>query len=672
MVLRHHYFTPATPGNPSSDTELTASLRLGTLAGLVAEASLLAVGSCGVEVDDTAAALDLVKHKTWYALQDAAPAGGAIAGTVSKTSGSKSVTGSGTAFTDLVAGQELTIPGGGGDDVVQVALVTSDTALTVTVAPTHTASGQTATLASRQRVWEGYTGDQTVSRGEEVHGSARHWSVDLADVNSLPGFRVIQSGDGSYDANHANRPAEGADDRLHWLLSVDYLTDTLWDEGLVNWAALALVSLDAADYTGQRPSDVLNEIMQASRLECFVRLHEATNHVELFLAWDYSPAGPGGRTLDAHTPGGAMRVSNVAAEVDASDPANQTTFAPEWPDATLQRGGDILAGVYGRDSAGHESYQTTAQTSYDFGWRDGVAQVPSAIKTQAKLDAYCQSVRDDSAEQTLVLRFRLLVRAAQLTCLQAGERFQAHLTHLPGLDTGFRWCRAIRVTISDAPGETQEAYLLDVEATPLPLPLTCSAAAAAAVPAHITDQASSTSPYSLSVTPSGGSSMVIAGFLAGGTGMSLSGVAEVNSVADTGHETAAIGWGVSSSPVTVSASYTNTGSIQAAAMAAIRTLATAPLQVKSVGWSWSPTATLDDPPTAGNLLVGVVVNSQNATPATLTIPGWARIAEGQANGVHPFGGNCVSIFARCSAGSDGTLNTGTSTYSLITLMEWPM
>lgn len=68
-----------------------------------------------------------------------------LTGTVSKTNGSTTVTGSSTLFTsELSVGQVITIPGGGATDRLVVASIASNTSLTVMTAPTHTASGQTA------------------------------------------------------------------------------------------------------------------------------------------------------------------------------------------------------------------------------------------------------------------------------------------------------------------------------------------------------------------------------------------------------------------------------------------------------------------------------------------------------------------------------------------------
>jgi hypothetical protein len=66
-----------------------------------------------------------------------------LTGTVSKSSGSVTITGSGTKFLEeLDIGNLISIAGGGGTDVLTVATIASNTSLTVKTAPTHSASGQ--------------------------------------------------------------------------------------------------------------------------------------------------------------------------------------------------------------------------------------------------------------------------------------------------------------------------------------------------------------------------------------------------------------------------------------------------------------------------------------------------------------------------------------------------
>lgn len=83
-----------------------------------------------------------------------------LTGTVSKTATNATITGSGTSFTtELSVNQVFDIPGGGGNDRVVVASIASNTSLTVVTAPTHTASGQTATrVNSTIAIPSGYAG----------------------------------------------------------------------------------------------------------------------------------------------------------------------------------------------------------------------------------------------------------------------------------------------------------------------------------------------------------------------------------------------------------------------------------------------------------------------------------------------------------------------------------
>lgn len=68
-----------------------------------------------------------------------------LTGTVSKTNGNATITGSSTLFTsELSVNQVISIPGGGVTDWVVVSAIASDTSMTVVNAPLHTASGQTA------------------------------------------------------------------------------------------------------------------------------------------------------------------------------------------------------------------------------------------------------------------------------------------------------------------------------------------------------------------------------------------------------------------------------------------------------------------------------------------------------------------------------------------------
>jgi hypothetical protein len=75
-----------------------------------------------------------------------------LTGTVSKA-GTTALTGAGTAFlSELVVGEVVRVPGTANEDRV-IATITSDTAATVSVAFTNTASGQTAQRVTQRQIF---------------------------------------------------------------------------------------------------------------------------------------------------------------------------------------------------------------------------------------------------------------------------------------------------------------------------------------------------------------------------------------------------------------------------------------------------------------------------------------------------------------------------------------
>lgn len=78
----------------------------------------------------------------------------ALTGTVQKTAASGAVVGTGTHFTTEVAiGEQITIPGGGGNDVCYVLSITDDTHMTIVPNAGFSAAGQVATLDERGRFY---------------------------------------------------------------------------------------------------------------------------------------------------------------------------------------------------------------------------------------------------------------------------------------------------------------------------------------------------------------------------------------------------------------------------------------------------------------------------------------------------------------------------------------
>jgi hypothetical protein len=106
-----------------------------------------------------------------------------LTGTVSKN-GTTTVTGSSTTFlSQLIAGDVIRIPGGGGTEDRTIAAIASDTSLTVTAAFTNTAATQVGQrVAHRQVVQLGVAGVGTVTR---VTAAAADTSLLAADAGRI-------------------------------------------------------------------------------------------------------------------------------------------------------------------------------------------------------------------------------------------------------------------------------------------------------------------------------------------------------------------------------------------------------------------------------------------------------------------------------------------------------
>lgn len=388
------YFSPTTPGNPSWSEDLSDNVRLGTEDGFVAEAEGAAVGVSNLVLDDPDGTL-----------------------------------------------------GHAGDAIEGLKQLYVD---------------ELAASAGDQRLWTGYTGRRTYRRGSAerpslILGAAREIDVELVDVNSFLSFRVFLPT--SIDATSSfDRPAETDVERIAALFTVDFLSDTLYDLGLV--ASTGGLAMDACNYEGQRPADVINDCMQASGRNAFVKYNESANKYELFYDFDYSPV------YDS-----SLRLTNILSEVD-----NSTTFAVE-SDWELERDPTrICSGILGRGKDGLTSYRKESDvgltTSYIHGWRDMVADFPN-VSTLGKLNARLDRMLRDNAEDAERLTGTVLLPASAVTGIKQGQRILVHLSHLPGMEGDFRWCRIVHLTDIQRQA-TAEFYEVRIEAVPLPGVTACA------------------------------------------------------------------------------------------------------------------------------------------------------------------------------------------------------
>ena len=334
------------------------------------------------------------------------------------------------------------MPGGTATEYFIVTAIASDTSLTVAAVALYTASGQTATRASNQRVWTGYVADRKYYRPQGtslITGPARLIDATLVDLNTFLSFRLYQTG-------VFKRPAETDIVRVQAMLATSFLSTTLFDLGFV--ATASGVAMDAVDYTGQRPNDVLNDCAQASGRNFFVYYNEAQGKYGLWYDFDYS-------ANYATT----MRLSNVLADVD-----NALTFAPKL-DAVLTRDPSrVISGVLMPFSGG-SVYSSRIATSYVYGYRDGSA--PSVnVKTAAKATARATRYLNDNATEDDRIVVTVQVPAAHVNDWREGQLGYVKFSHLPGYEA-FKQVRAVNRQV--AQDELTDAlYNIRYEFSPIP------------------------------------------------------------------------------------------------------------------------------------------------------------------------------------------------------------
>jgi hypothetical protein len=298
--------------------------------------------------------------------------------------------------------------------------------------------------AGDQRLFTGYVADRRYSRGRDSHrtGAARLIDVSLVDENSFLSFRVFQPV--ALDATSSfDRPAETDTQRVAALLAVDFLSTTLFDEGFIEPAG---VNMDANDYTGQRPVDVLNDCAQQSGLNFFVRFKEDTTHYVLHY-----------RSNDSELDPAAASISNVLAD-EAADVffANQ-----DWE--LVKDPSRVVAGVLLPFKAG-TVYENDLDTSYAFGYRD--AYYPSTdVGTAAQATARALRYLDEGSSEDERLTGSCLVASSAINAIKQGQWLQVKFSHLPGYEA-WRDCRVLRRDISQQE-ETSAWYTVRYELTPM-------------------------------------------------------------------------------------------------------------------------------------------------------------------------------------------------------------
>jgi hypothetical protein len=301
--------------------------------------------------------------------------------------------------------------------------------------------------AGDQRIYTGFIADRKYRRGTDslITGVARKIDVTLVDANEILTERILHLGFGADPTQPCDRPAETDFERIAWLLITGYVR-AVFDHGLV--ASSGPVNMDATNYEGQKPADVMNDCSQQSGRNHFIYYDEATATYGLF--YDFNKSAVYSSSL---------QISNVLADVD-----NVTTFAPE-PDAELTRDPSrVSAGVYMPFSGG-TTYQELLTTAVTYAFRDAAAP-SSNVTTLANADIRADRYLTENATEEDRITCAVKLPKAKVTGIKAGHRIQAKFSHLPSM-ASYTWCRILTRTVKQDE-LTAELYNVELEMSPEP------------------------------------------------------------------------------------------------------------------------------------------------------------------------------------------------------------
>jgi hypothetical protein len=266
--------------------------------------------------------------------------------------------------------------------------------------------------------------------------------MDLVDLNWSLSVSVIHG-------SEAKRPAETAGDRLRWLLTATHVH--FHDYGNVTYPTH---QMDAYDYTGMRPNDVLADIAVEGGYNFWCERNEAHEAAELFFL------DPNGSSYNS-----TLAISNDAADLDlAAIRAGTATTYPPFHDAILTRSASrITYGCFLPYQNGWV-YKVNETTGLQYAFIDQEAPM-ATVSTQARANRIAAKFLSDNDSEDDVIEFSFIVPAAKVNDMRAGHRFAAKFTHLPGYES-VRYLRVTRQTIRQDPDLSTDNYLMEIEASP--------------------------------------------------------------------------------------------------------------------------------------------------------------------------------------------------------------
>lgn len=290
---------------------------------------------------------------------------------------------------------------------------------------------------SEPRMYTGYTGVRTIRRADSMQvGTDRRFGVEIVDLNCLFDESIIKSKDGQRDS-------ETDYARITWLAS--HVSLTSYTNVVINPNSNK-VTMEATDYRGKHPRDVLDDCAEASGKTYFL-LYDVTNLYTLF--YDLSSS----TSLTS-----TFRISD--------DPADQDGFTkyPIAPQRVLDPS-NVYSGLQ-LNFEGGDVYLTDASVATAFKKREAEVQ-DSGTHTFDGATARAQQFLDVSGYETETLSCSVLLDSTESNRFPAGYRFQVKFKGLGR--TTFTYQRISRCTLVPAPGRDGVAvdkYIAHLEFTP--------------------------------------------------------------------------------------------------------------------------------------------------------------------------------------------------------------
>ena len=298
---------------------------------------------------------------------------------------------------------------------------------------------ESTATGSNTRIAGGYTAARRYTRGPYRTTVGREIQIDIVDLNTILHRRVMVGGGNK-------RPAETDVARLQWLLSTSEafpITDTLY----LNTSGA--VAMDAADYNGQKFSDVIDDCAQQSGKNWFTWYREDAGTFSLW--YDFSSS------TSYSSP---LRLTNVQSEVD-----DTWTFAIS-NDTQLSRSPDrVNSGAY-LPYDGGTVYEQSITTANNFMRRDAVMPAEN-VKTLAKATARANRYLLSMNSEEDVITTTVLLPAAKVNFLMQGMRVQLKATHLPDYESGVM----MRVLNRSVLQVSEEFYEVRMEMASAPTPV---------------------------------------------------------------------------------------------------------------------------------------------------------------------------------------------------------